>query len=157
MCEKVKVCELCEEQPATVLCAVCCKCYCDGVVSLFMGRLRRKATKQKSFPKVCDLMQCVLFTKTSLSSCFVWMTLSCVARLVPLKKLHDSHKVVELSEVSEDNKVFSATKVRERFEGVLKCDNDLDKKITETIESVQKESESIKEKFHSRSERHTRS
>ena len=29
MSEKVKVCELCEEQPATVLCAECNKCYCD--------------------------------------------------------------------------------------------------------------------------------
>ena len=26
---KVKVCELCEEQPATVLCAEYWKCYCD--------------------------------------------------------------------------------------------------------------------------------
>ena len=29
MSKKAKVCELCEEQPATLLCAECCRCYCD--------------------------------------------------------------------------------------------------------------------------------
>ena len=29
MSEKVNVCELCREQPVSVLCAECCKCYCD--------------------------------------------------------------------------------------------------------------------------------
>ena len=53
-------------------------------------------------------------------------------------KLHNSHKVVKLSEVSEDNEVFSAANVRERFEGALKCDDDLENKIAETIVSVQK-------------------
>ena len=42
--------------------------------------------------------------------------------------------------MSEYNEVLSAAKVRERFEGALKCDDDLEKKIAETIESVQKES-----------------
>ena len=52
------------------------------------------------------------------------------------------HIVVKISEVSEDNKVFSAAKVRKRFEG----DDDLEKKIAETIEAVQKEKVSAKEK-----------
>ena len=62
------------------------------------------------------------------------------------KKLHDGHKTVELSEVGKDNEVFSAAKVRERFEGVLKTDDDLEKRITEAIEDVQKENVSTKEK-----------
>ena len=42
--------------------------------------------------------------------------------------------------------MFSAAKVREHFEGALKCDNYLEKKIAEVIESIQKENESVKEK-----------
>ena len=34
--------------------------------------------------------------------------------------------------------MFSAAKVRERFEGTLKGDDDLEKKIAETIEKIQK-------------------
>ena len=54
-------------------------------------------------------------------------------------KLHKSQKVVEVSDVSKDSEVFSAAKVRERFEDALKCDDDLEKKIAETIENAQKE------------------
>ena len=74
------------------------------------------------------------------------------------KSLHKNHKVVELSELVEDNEMFSAAKVRERFEGALKCDDDLEKRIAETIENVQKKKVRMqKRRFHSPSERHTRS
>ena len=59
---------------------------------------------------------------------------------------HKSHKVYDLSEVSKDNEVFSAAKVREYFGGVLKCDDVLEKKIVTTIENVQEENVSVKEK-----------
>ena len=72
-------------------------------------------------------------------------------------KLHKGYKITELSEASEDNEVFSVANVRERFECALKCDDGLEKKIAETIESVQKDNVSAKKKFHSLSERHTRS
>ena len=48
--------------------------------------------------------------------------------------------------MNEDSEVFSAAKVRERFEGVLKCDDDLERKILTTIENVQKEKVNTKEK-----------
>ena len=62
--------------------------------------------------------------------------------------IHESHRVVDLSEVSEDNEVFSAAKVRERFGGVLKCDdgNPLVKRIAAAIDSIQKRNVSTREK-----------
>ena len=55
---------------------------------------------------------------------------------VPHNKLYKGHKIVKVSETNEDNEVFSAAKVRERFKGVLKRDNDLETKITETIGDI---------------------
>ena len=42
--------------------------------------------------------------------------------------------------------MFSTAKVRERFESALKCDDDLEEKIEEAIEGIQKENMSAKEK-----------
>ena len=80
-------------------------------------------------------MQCPLHKGSQLDLfCMDDVKLCCTS--CALQSLHKGHKVVKVSEVSKDNKVFSATKVRERFEGALKCDDDLDKRIKETIESV---------------------
>ena len=51
MSEKVKVCELCEEQPATVLCAECCKCYCDECSELVHRKGSKKGHKTEAIPK----------------------------------------------------------------------------------------------------------
>ena len=50
MSEKVKVCELCEEQPATVLCAECFKCFCDRC-SRLVHELPKKRHKAEVIPK----------------------------------------------------------------------------------------------------------
>ena len=51
MSEKVKVCELCEEQPATVLCAECWKCYCDRCCKLVHEFSKKKGHKTEVIPK----------------------------------------------------------------------------------------------------------
>ena len=146
MSEKARVCELCEEQPAVVLCAECWKCYCDRCSEFVHGLPHKKFHKTEGIPKgvivdsMCPLHKDVPFNLL----CIDDVELCCFGCRV--KSLHDGHNVVDLSEVAKDNEVFSAAKVRKRFGGVLKCDDDLEKKITETIESVQKESVSAKEK-----------
>ena len=51
MSEKVKVCELCEEQTATVLCAECCKCYCDEHNKYIHKMASKKGYKTEIIPK----------------------------------------------------------------------------------------------------------
>ena len=146
MSEKVKVCEFCEEQPAIVLCAVCCKCYCDECSKYTHGKASKKDHKTEVIPKGVRVdAMCPLHKGNQLDLFCVDDTELCCANCA-LQGQHKNHKVANLSEVSEDNEVFSAAKVRERFGGVLKCDDVLEKRIIETIESVQKESESAKEK-----------
>ena len=51
MSEKVKVCELCEEQPAAVLYAECYKCYCDECNEFVHGKGPMKGHKAEGIPK----------------------------------------------------------------------------------------------------------
>ena len=146
MSEKAKVCELCEEQPATVLCAECWKCYCDRCSEFVHGLPHKKGHKTEVIPKGVRVdAMCPLHKMNPLEMLCVNDTELCCA-MCKLDKHHKGHKVVELSEVSEDNKVFSAAKVRERFERVLKRDDYLEKKALKAIEGIQKESASTKEK-----------
>ena len=146
MSGKVKVCEFCEEQPAIVLCAVCCKCYCDECSKYTHGKASKKDHKTEVIPKgvMVDAM-CPLHKNGALELLCVNDIEICCG-ICTFDGSHKGHKVVKVSEVNEDNEVFSAAKVRERFEGVLKCDDDLEKRIVKTIESVQKENVSVKEK-----------
>ena len=146
MSEKVKVCELCEEQPATFLCAECYKCYCEECCEFVHGKASKKDHKTEAIPKGVRVdAMCPLHKDEPLKLLCVDDTEMCCTTCV-FDKSHEGHPGVKVSEVNEDNEVFSAAKVRERFEGTLKGDEDLEKKITETIESVQKESEGVKEK-----------
>ena len=147
MSEKVKACEFCGEQSATVLCAECCRCYCDRCGKFAHGIDSKKGHKTEVIPEgvivdgMCPLhndiplkMFCVDEVKLCCSTCKV-------------KDLHKGHNVVDLSEVSQDNEVFSASEVRKHFADVLKCDDELDRKIEETIESIRKEGNEAKEKI----------
>ena len=51
MSEKAKVCELCEEQPAAVLCAECCKCYCEKCNVYMHESSKKKGHKTEAIPK----------------------------------------------------------------------------------------------------------
>ena len=129
MSEKVKLCEFCEEQPATVLCAECCKCYCDRCNELVHSIKSKKGHKTEVIPEgvVVDAM-CPLHKDIPLKMfCIDEVKLCCSTCRV--KDLHKGHRIVELSEVSQDNEVFSASEVRKRFADALKCDDELDRKV----------------------------
>ena len=119
---------MCEEQPATALCVECCKCYCDNCCIAIHG-LVKKEHKTEVIPKGVRVdARCPLHKDVPLDLfCVDDIELCCGT--CGLLGPHMGHKIVKISEVSEDNEVFSAAKVRKRFEGVLKCDDDLEKKI----------------------------
>ena len=141
----MKACELCEEQPATVLCAECFKCYCDGCSEFIHGKASKKGHKTESIPEgvVVDGM-CPLHRNEPLSMFCVDEVKLCCA-MCKTKKLHDGHNVVELSEILQDSEVFSAAEERKRFVDALEKEDELDKKIVETIEGIRKEGNEAKE------------
>ena len=147
MSEKAKkVCELCKEQSATVLCAECCRCYCDRCNSFMHGMDSMKGHKTESIPEgvIVDAM-CPLHKNNPLELFCVYEVKLCCA-MCEREKLHEGHNTVKTSDISQDNEVFSAAEVRKHFADVLKCDDKLDKKIEETIESIRKEGNEAKEK-----------
>ena len=111
MSEKAKACELCEEQPATLLCAECCKCYCDRCSEFVHDLPKKKDHKAEVIPKGVRVdAMCSLHKKNSLERLCVNEIQLCCSTCV-LDRVHKDHKVVNLSNVSEDNEVFSAAKV----------------------------------------------
>ena len=52
-----------------------------------------------------------------------------------------------MSEIVQDNETFSASEVRKHFVDVLKCDDELDRKIEETIELIRREGNEATEKI----------
>ena len=146
MSEKVKkACELCKEQPATALCSECCKCYCDECDKLIHGIKSKKGHKIEAIPEgvVVDAM-CPLHNDALRMFCVDEVKLCCHA--CKTEKLHKSHNTVKVTDVSQDNEIFSASDVRKHFAVVLKCDDELDKKIEETIESIKREGNEAGEK-----------
>ena len=149
MSEKMKkLCELCEEQPATVLCAECCKCYCDECNEYMHKKESKKGHKPGPIlESVVVNAMCPLHKNEPLSMfCVDDVKLCCHACTGRIEDLHKGHNVVDLTEVSQDNETFSAAEVRKRFVDALKCDDELDKKIEETIESIKKEGNEAAEK-----------
>ena len=71
--------------------------------------------------------------------CVDEVKLCCLRCTKRTKDLHEGHNVVKISDVSQDNETFSAAEVKKRFADVLKCDDELDKKIEEAIESIEGE------------------
>ena len=144
--KKRNLCELCREQPVSVLCAECCRCYC-GKCNKFMHEIgSKKGHKIEAIPEgvvvnaMCPIhknipleMFCVDDVKLCCSTC-------------KTKKLHKGHNIVDLSEISQDNEAFSAAEVKKRFADVLKCDDALDKKIEEAIENIRREGDEAQEK-----------
>ena len=124
MSEKVKACEFCGEQSATVLCAECCRCYCDRCGKFAHGIDSMKGHKTEVIPEsvIVDGM-CPLHNDIPLKMFFVDEVKLCCG-IWKVKKLHKGHNVVDLSEVSQDNETFSASEVRKHFADVLKCDDE---------------------------------
>ena len=146
MSEKVKACELCKEQPATVLCAECFKCYCEECNKVIHGIKSLKEHKTEIIPEgVVVNAMCSLHNDALRVFCVDEVKLCCHA--CKSKELHKDHKVVEVTEIAQDNEVFSAADVRKRFADVVKRDEELGKKIEETIGSIRKEGDAAKGKI----------
>ena len=146
MSEKAKLCEFCEEQPATVLCSECYKCYCDECNEMVHGIKSKKGHKTEAIPEgvVVDAM-CPLHKKNPLEMfCVDEVKLCCFG--CRIEDLHKGHNAVKTSDTAQDNEIFSASDVRKHFAVVLKCDDELDKKIEETIENIRMEGAEAKEK-----------
>ena len=147
MSEKVKkACELCKEQPATVLCSECCRCYCDECSEFVHSRNSLKGHKTEAIPEgvVVDA-RCPLHDDEPLSMfCVDEVKLCCSTCRV--EDLHKGHNVSKVTDVAQDNEIFSASDVRKHFAVVLKYDDELDKKIEETIERIRREGNEAGEK-----------
>ena len=147
MSEKAKkACELCKEQPATILCSECCRCYCDECNEYMHKKGSKKGHKTEAIPEgvVVDA-RCPLHNDIPLKMfCVDEVKLCCST--CKLKDFHKGHNVVDLLDVSQDNEIFSASDVRKHFAVALKCDDELDKKIEETIERIRREGNEAGEK-----------
>ena len=148
MSEKAKTCELCGEQPATVLCAECWRCYCDGCSEFIHKKTSKKGHKTEIIPEgVIVNARCPIHNDNPLEMfCVDEIKLCCFGCTCRTKDIHKGHNVVDLSDVSQDNEVFSASEVRKRFADVLKCGDELDKKIERAIEDIRREGNEAKEK-----------
>ena len=139
---------MCKEQSATVLCAECCKCYCNECNKLIHGIKSLKGHKTEAIPEgVIVDARCPLHKDEPLSMfCVDEVKLCCSSCINRIEDLHKGHNVVKISDISQDNEVFSASEVRKHFADVLKCNDELDKKIEETIENIRKEGNDAIEK-----------
>ena len=117
----------------------------------------KKGHKIESIPEgVVVNAMCPLHSDTPLEMfCVDEVKLCCHA--CTFKDLHKEHNVVELSVISQDNETFSAADVKKRFADSLKCDDALDKKIEETIESIRREGDEAQKKINRHSKKHIRS
>ena len=144
--KKKKVCEFCGEQPATVLCAECWKCYCGECSKLVHGIKSKKGHKTEGIPEgVVVNAMCPIHSDSPLKMfCVDEGKLCCF--LCEKEKLHQGHKLVKVSDIAQDNGVFSASKVRKDFAEVMKKDDELVEKIRGIIERIRKEGEEAKKK-----------
>ena len=143
-----KVCELCEEQPATLLCSECCRCYCDGCNKLMHAMTKKKGHKTEAIPEgVIVGAMCPLHNDNPLEMfCVDEVELCCGTCTSRTKDLHKGHNVVKISEIPQDNEVFSAAEVRKRFADALKSDDELSKNIEGAIDSIRSEWNDAREK-----------
>lgn len=145
--KKVKVCELCEEQPATILCSECCKCYCNGCSEFAHSKSTKRKHKVETISSgIMVDTRCPLHKDDSLKLfCVDEVKLCC--GICDREQLHKGHTVVKITDISKDNSVFSASKVRTRFNDAMKCDTELEKKIEEVIEKIKVEETATKERI----------
>ena len=141
---RTKLCELCEEQPATLLCAECFRCYCEKCNKYVHESSKKKDHKTENIPKGVKVDTLCPLHKDEPLKMFCVNDNELCCPMCGLSGPHKGHNLVKVSEVTEDNKAFSSSK--ELFEGALKCSNDLEKKITDAIDGIQKNSSSTKEK-----------
>ena len=142
-----KLCEFCGEDPATVLCAECCKCYCGGCSDFAHSKASKKGHKVEIIPdEVVINAMCPLHKTNSLELfCINEVKLCCLE--CEKEKLHQGYKVVKTADIAQDNEVFSASKVWNSFTGVMEKDDELAKKVNDVIETIDSKGNEIKERI----------
>ena len=99
MSEKVNVCEFCGEQPVSVLCAECCRCYCDRCNKFIHRMGSKKGHKVEAIPEgVVVNAMCPLHKNNALEMlCVDEVKLCCLG--CKEEKLHEGHNVVKTSDI----------------------------------------------------------
>ena len=143
------MCEFCEEKPAVVLCSKCFKCYCDDCNEYIHRKASKKGHKIEFLTKGVRVdARCPIHKEDPLKMfCVDEVKLCCSTCTCRIDNLHEGHNVVSISDIPKDNEVFSCADVRKRFADVLKCDDELEKKIEATISSIRGEWNGTKDKI----------
>ena len=144
--EKVKLCELCEEEAAATLCLDCYKCYCDKCSKFVHGLTKKKEHRMEPVRRdsLIDTM-CHVHKNNPLEFfCVDDSELCCGACTV--RGPHAGHRIIEISEALKDDSVCSVGKINMNFAKVVEQSTVLEEKIVEAIDYLQKEGTSVKEK-----------
>lgn len=143
MSEKVKECELCEEEAAVLLCPECCKCYCDRCSEFVHKRESKRGHTEEPIPEGVRVdARCPLHKDNPLEMFCVDET-RLLCGLCALEGLHRCHRIVKISDVTE---MPSTNEIRTRFTNALKSCTRLKEKVDTTIETIQEDSVAIKER-----------
>ena len=140
--EKEKLCELCEGEPATVLCAECFRCYCDECSKFVHKKSPKKEHKTETIPEGVKVSAMCPIHKTELKLFSVGEVELCCFECKE-EKTSKGHTVVETSKISRDNEVFSAKNVKTLFGTAFKNGMELDKRIEKVIESIKEERKDV--------------
>lgn len=141
-----KLCEQCDEE-ATLFCPDCYKFYCPECSESIHKKESKKGHKIEAIPKgVTVHTMCPRHNKNPLELfCVDEVKLCCV--MCKEENLHKDHKVFKLTDVDQDNEVFSVEDKKKGFTGTLDRDNKLKERIGEAIESIEKEKEEAEKKI----------
>ena len=147
MSEKVKVCEFCEEQSATVLCAECCRCYCDECSKLTHAIGSKKGHKVDTLPKGVTInARCPIHNDNPLEMfCIDEVKLCC--GICAFEESQKGHRIIKLLDIENDGEVYPTNEVKKRFADASKTCSELKRKIDTVIEDIQKENELVKERI----------
>lgn len=112
-------CELCESQPATILCSECPKCYCEKCSNFMHNLPNKKGHKVETIAKgIIVNAWCPLHKNNALELFCVGEVKLCCGTCKD-EEFHKDHKLADISEIQNDNEIFSAQNVRELFEDSL--------------------------------------
>ena len=146
--EKVRVCALCEEQTVSVLCLDCYKYYCSECSQFIHKKTKKKDHRIKAF-----INESSIHPTTNTTTCTLHegkqLTLFCVddnelcCEECISEGMHKDHKVVNIN--GEDT--ISLNGAKEEFTKAMESAGMLEKKITKTIDDIQRENQATKERI----------
>ena len=145
MSEKIKVCEVCDEHLATVLCPECCTCYCDKCCETAHKGTYIEDHRTEAIPEGVTVDGMCPHHKGEHLWLFCVNDIELCCTACRDGEMHGGHMVVNVPEIGEDNEIFSAEEVRERFADALKRDDELDSKIEAVMEGIRSKGNDVRE------------